>query len=100
MYSMMEDNSDTIRSTKFKKLTKAICGLVSEALNLILHLVLSRKLDFFSLEFLCLCVQIDDYSMVRFLPFDRTDEEGINIVLQKSMDQNIKPEHLKIPKNL
>lgn len=28
------------------------------------------------------CVQIDDYSMVRFLPFDRTDEEGINIVLQ------------------
>lgn len=27
-------------------------------------------------------VQIDDYSMVRFLPFDRTDEEGINIVLQ------------------
>lgn len=30
----------------------------------------------------CLCVQIDDYSMVRFLPFDRTDEEGINIVLQ------------------
>lgn len=31
---------------------------------------------------LCLCVQIDDYSMVRFLPFDRTDEEGVNIVLQ------------------
>lgn len=30
----------------------------------------------------CLCVQIDDYSMVRFLPFDRSDEEGINIVLQ------------------
>lgn len=28
------------------------------------------------------CPQIDDYSMVRFLPFDRTDEEGINIVLQ------------------
>lgn len=28
------------------------------------------------------CVQIDDYSMVRFLPFDCTDEEGINIVLQ------------------
>lgn len=27
-------------------------------------------------------VQIDDYSMVRFLPFDCTDEEGINIVLQ------------------
>ncbi|XP_039636074.1 GPN-loop GTPase 3 isoform X2 [Perca fluviatilis] len=52
MYSMMEDNSDNIRSKKFKNLTKAICGL------------------------------IDDYSMVRFLPFDRTDEEGINIVLQ------------------
>uniref|UniRef100_A0A3B3CRL7 GPN-loop GTPase 3 n=1 Tax=Oryzias melastigma TaxID=30732 RepID=A0A3B3CRL7_ORYME len=52
MYSMMEDSSHTIRSTKFKKLTKAICDL------------------------------IDDYSMVRFLPFDRTDEEGINIVLQ------------------
>lgn len=30
----------------------------------------------------CVCVQIDDYSMVRFLPFDRTDEEGVNIVLQ------------------
>ncbi|XP_028318730.1 GPN-loop GTPase 3 [Gouania willdenowi] len=52
MYSMMEDTSDTIRSTKFKKLTKAICEL------------------------------IDDYSMVRFLPFDRSDEEGINIVMQ------------------
>ncbi|XP_051533608.1 GPN-loop GTPase 3 isoform X2 [Myxocyprinus asiaticus] len=52
MYSMMEDNSVALRSKKFSKLTKAICGL------------------------------IDDYSMVRFLPFDRTDEEGINIVLQ------------------
>ncbi|KAM9794426.1 GPN-loop GTPase 3 [Syngnathus typhle] len=52
MYSMMTDNSDTIRSKKFKKLTKAICEL------------------------------IDDYSLVRFLPFDRTDDEGINIVLQ------------------
>ncbi|XP_035523703.1 GPN-loop GTPase 3 isoform X1 [Morone saxatilis] len=52
MYSMMEDNSNTISSTKFKNLTKAICDL------------------------------IDDYSMVRFLPFDCTDEEGINIVLQ------------------
>lgn len=30
----------------------------------------------------CLWLQIDDYSMVRFLPFDRTDEEGVNIVLQ------------------
>lgn len=52
MYSMMEDNATTMKSKRFKKLTKAICGL------------------------------IDDYSMVRFLPFDRTDEEGINIVLQ------------------
>lgn len=31
----------------------------------------------------CVCsVQIDDYSMVRFLPFDCSDEEGINMVLQ------------------
>nr|XP_057912753.1 GPN-loop GTPase 3 [Doryrhamphus excisus] len=52
MYSMMEDNSGTLRSKKFQKLTKAICEL------------------------------IDDYSMVRFMPFDRTDEEGINIVQQ------------------
>lgn len=52
MYSMMQDNALTLRSKKFEKLTKAICGL------------------------------IEDYSMVRFLPFDRTDEEGINIVLQ------------------
>ncbi|XP_066545164.1 GPN-loop GTPase 3 [Amia ocellicauda] len=52
MYSMIEDNALTMRSQKFEKLTKAICGL------------------------------IDDYSMVRFLPFDRTDEEGISIVLQ------------------
>lgn len=52
MYSMMEDNSVSLRSKRFEKLTKAICGL------------------------------IDDYSMVRFLPFDRTDEEGVNIVLQ------------------
>ncbi|RXM98352.1 GPN-loop GTPase 3 [Acipenser ruthenus] len=52
MYSLLEDNSTTLRSEKFKKLTKAICGL------------------------------IDDYSMVRFLMFDRTDEEGINIILQ------------------
>lgn len=41
MYSMMEDNS--ISSTKFKKLTKAICGLVSEALDLI-HLVLKKQM--------------------------------------------------------
>lgn len=27
-------------------------------------------------------LQIDDYSLVRFMPFDRSDEEGINIVLQ------------------
>lgn len=29
MYSMMEDSSATLRSKKFMKLTKAICGLVS-----------------------------------------------------------------------
>ncbi|XP_010786258.1 GPN-loop GTPase 3 [Notothenia coriiceps] len=58
MYSMMEDTSDNIRSKKFKKLTEAICGL------------------------------IDDYSMVRFMPFDRTDEEGMNMVLQ-SIDFSI-----------
>ncbi|XP_051956209.1 GPN-loop GTPase 3-like [Xyrauchen texanus] len=52
MYSVMEDNSVALTSKKFRKLTKAICGL------------------------------IDDYSLVRFLPFDRTDEECINIVLQ------------------
>lgn len=43
MYSMMDDNS--IRSTKFKKLTKAICGLVSEAVELILHLVLDLNIE-------------------------------------------------------
>lgn len=77
MYSMMEDNSGTIRSTKFKKLTQAICGLVSEAPCLMLS---GRGSEF--VMSVALCVQIDDYSMVRFLPFDRTDEEGINIVLQ------------------
>lgn len=35
MYSMMEDNSESFRSAQFKKLTKAICGLVSGVLNLI-----------------------------------------------------------------
>lgn len=33
MYSMMEDSSDTIRSVKFKKLTQAICGLVSKIIG-------------------------------------------------------------------
>lgn len=47
MYSMMEDNSDTIRSTKFKKLTQAICGLVSGALNLILHFILEQNVQIF-----------------------------------------------------
>ncbi len=28
MYSMMEDNSVSLTSKKFRKLTKAICGLV------------------------------------------------------------------------
>ncbi|XP_044296867.1 GPN-loop GTPase 3 [Varanus komodoensis] len=52
MYSMLEDSTDLLKSKRFQKLTKAICGL------------------------------IDDYSMVRFLPFDRSDEESVNIVLQ------------------
>ncbi|XP_066465911.1 GPN-loop GTPase 3 [Tiliqua scincoides] len=52
MYSMLEDSTGLLHSKKFKKLTKTICGL------------------------------IDDYSMVRFLPFDRSDDESINIVLQ------------------
>lgn len=50
MYSMMEDNS--ISSAKFKKLTKAICGLVSEALDLILHLVLKQNFE----VRLCVCL--------------------------------------------
>ncbi|KAF3820657.1 hypothetical protein GH733_005202, partial [Mirounga leonina] len=52
MYSLLDDSASDLRSKKFKKLTKAICGL------------------------------IDDYSMVRFLPYDQSDEESINIVLQ------------------
>lgn len=52
MYSMIEDSTNLLKSKMFKKLTKSICGL------------------------------IDDYGMVRFLPFDRSDEESINIVLQ------------------
>ncbi|NXS24357.1 GPN3 GTPase, partial [Mystacornis crossleyi] len=52
MYSMIEDSTNILRSKRFKKLTKSICGL------------------------------IDDYGMVRFLPLDRSDEESINIVLQ------------------
>ncbi|XP_029816968.1 GPN-loop GTPase 3 [Manacus vitellinus] len=52
MYSMIEDSTNILKSKRFKKLTKSICGL------------------------------IDDYGMVRFLPFDRSDEESINIVLQ------------------
>lgn len=40
MYSMMEDNSDTFRSKKFKKLTKAICGLVSRVLVLVFNEIL------------------------------------------------------------
>ena len=35
MYSMMEDSSDSIRSPKFKKLTQAICGLVSEDVKVV-----------------------------------------------------------------
>ncbi|XP_055963166.1 GPN-loop GTPase 3-like [Sorex fumeus] len=52
MYSLLDDSISNFRSKKFKKLTKAICGL------------------------------IDDYSMVRFLPYDHSDEESMNIVLQ------------------
>ncbi|KAG3279044.1 GPN-loop GTPase 3 isoform X2 [Ictidomys tridecemlineatus] len=52
MYSFLKDSTSDFRSKKFKKLTKAICGL------------------------------IDDYSMVRFLPYDQSDEESMNIVLQ------------------
>ncbi|KAM6423427.1 GPN-loop GTPase 3 [Liasis olivaceus] len=52
MYSVLEDSTDLLKSRRFKKLTKAICGL------------------------------IDDYSMVRFLPLDRSNEESVNIVLQ------------------
>ncbi|KAF3816500.1 hypothetical protein GH733_014673 [Mirounga leonina] len=52
MYSLLDDSASDLRSKKFKKLTKAICGL------------------------------IDDYSMVRFLSYDQSDEESINIVLQ------------------
>ncbi|KAG5198693.1 hypothetical protein JEQ12_007289 [Ovis aries] len=52
MYSLLDDSTGDLRSKKFKKLTNAICGL------------------------------IDDYSMVRFLPYDQSDEESMNIVLQ------------------
>ncbi|KAJ7419911.1 GPN-loop GTPase 3 [Willisornis vidua] len=52
MYSMTEDSTNMLKSKRFKKLTKSICGL------------------------------IDDYGMVRFLPFDRSDEESMSIVLQ------------------
>ncbi|XP_006865555.1 PREDICTED: GPN-loop GTPase 3 [Chrysochloris asiatica] len=52
VYSLLDDSTGDLRSKKFKKLTKAICGL------------------------------IDDYSMVRFLPYDQSDEESMNIVLQ------------------
>uniref|UniRef100_A0A2K5N7I5 GPN-loop GTPase 3 n=1 Tax=Cercocebus atys TaxID=9531 RepID=A0A2K5N7I5_CERAT len=48
----LEDSTSDLRSKKKKKKKKAICGL------------------------------IDDYSMVRFLPYDQSDEESMNIVLQ------------------
>lgn len=74
MYSMVPDNSDSIRSTKFQKLTEAICGLVRGR----------NGLPPAQVDLGCDCgsVQIEDYSMVRFLPFDCTDEEGVNVVLQ------------------
>lgn len=40
MYSMMDDNSDTFRSEKFKKLTQAICGLVGDVILTIVQLIL------------------------------------------------------------
>ncbi|XP_055963162.1 GPN-loop GTPase 3-like [Sorex fumeus] len=52
MYSLLDDSTSNFRSKKFNKLTNAICGL------------------------------IDDYSMVRRLPYDLSDEESMNIVLQ------------------
>ncbi|XP_055963090.1 GPN-loop GTPase 3-like [Sorex fumeus] len=52
IYSLLDDSTSNFRSKKFKKFTNAICGL------------------------------IDDYSMVRFLPYDHSDEESMNIVLQ------------------
>ncbi|XP_055963145.1 GPN-loop GTPase 3-like [Sorex fumeus] len=52
MYSLLDDSTSIFRSKKFKKLTNAICGLV------------------------------DDYSMVRLLPYDQSEEESKNIVLQ------------------
>ncbi|XP_055963164.1 GPN-loop GTPase 3-like [Sorex fumeus] len=52
MYSLLDDSTSNFRSKKFNKLTNAICGL------------------------------IDDSSMVRFLPYDHSDEESMNIVLQ------------------
>jgi len=42
MYSVMEDNSVALRSKKFKKLTKAICGLVSYSFK---DFSLSRRID-------------------------------------------------------
>lgn len=74
MYSMMEDNAGTMRSSRFQKLTEAICGLVRRC-ERPRAAVTGPICDGAS-------VQIDDYSMVRFLPFDCTDEEGINMVLQ------------------
>ncbi|XP_055963147.1 GPN-loop GTPase 3-like [Sorex fumeus] len=52
MYSLLDDSTRNFRSKRFNKLTNAICGL------------------------------IDDYSMVRLLPYDQLDEESRNIVLQ------------------
>lgn len=52
MYSMMEDGSNTIRSKKFKKLTKAICGLVSKGLDFVLHHVYDQ-IDIFINIFAC-----------------------------------------------
>lgn len=75
MYSMIQDSSDSIRSTRFQRLTEAICGLVRGRERAPACPSSTSGCD-------CGSVQIEDYSMVRFLPFDCTDEEGVNIVLQ------------------
>nr|XP_039260373.1 GPN-loop GTPase 3-like [Styela clava] len=49
---LLADMCDTYHDKKYQKLTESLCQI------------------------------IDDYSMVRFLPLDRSDEESINIILQ------------------
>lgn len=49
---LLADMCDTYHDKKYQKLTESLCQI------------------------------IDDYSMVRFLPLDKSDEESINIILQ------------------